>query len=189
MTTQTIPVVRRRFTSEDYHRMAQAGILGEDDRVELIEGEIVEMAPIGSRHQGGVNRLTALFFRVMADRAIVSVQGPIRLGEYGEPQPDVVLLRPRPDYYAGAHPTPEDVLLLVEVSDSSGDYDRQVKAPLYARHGILEYWLVGLEAGVVEVYRQPAPEGYQQVSQVARGQRLTLQAFPSLKVRVEDVLG
>ncbi|MBM3943130.1 MAG: Uma2 family endonuclease [SAR202 cluster bacterium] len=185
----TLQRTRRRFTAEDYHRMAQAGILGEDDRVELIEGEIVEMAPIGSRHQAYVDRLNTLFARRMEGRAIIRVQGPIVLGGDSEPQPDLALLRPRPDYYAGAHPTPEDVLLLVEVSDSSGDYDRQVKAPLYARHGILEYWLVGLEAGVVEVYRQPAPEGYQQVSQVARGQRLTLQAFPSLKVRVEDVLG
>ena len=125
--------------------MGQAGILGEDDRLELLEGEIVEMAPIGSRHQSVVDRLTRLFSNRVGDAAVVRVQGPVRLGDDSEPQPDLLLLRRRADFYATAHPGPEDVLLLVEVPDTSTEYDREVKLPLYARHGIAEVWLVGLD--------------------------------------------
>lgn len=165
----TIQGTRRRFTTQEYHLMGHAGILREDDRVELIEGEIVQIAPIGSRHQGCVNRLNALFFRLGGSWALVHVQGPINLPGDSEPQPDVALLRRRADYYASAHPGPQDVLLLVEVADNSAEYDREVKAPLYARHGITEYWLVDLENGVVEVYRRPQAGAYQQVVQAGRG--------------------
>jgi Uma2 family endonuclease len=185
----TVQGARLKFTTEQYHLMAHAGILGEDDRVELIEGEIVQMAPIGSRHQACVNRLNALFSRGAADRAVVEVQGPINLPGHSEPEPDVALLRRRADYYAEAHPGPNDILLLVEVSDTSADYDRQVKAPLYARHGVLELWLVDLETGVVEVYRRPTARGYQEVLQHGRGQRLSPEAFPDLDLAVEDILG
>ena len=185
----TVQLLRRRFTVDEYHRMGQVGILGDDDRVELLEGEIVEMAPIGSRHQATVDRLTELFSSRVAAMAAVRVQGPIRLGGDSEPEPDLTLLRRRVDFYATAHPGPEDVLLLVEVSDSSIEYDREVKLPLYARHGIIEVWLVGLEAGVVEVYRSPAAQGYQEVSQLSRGQTLEAAAFPGLEVRVGEVLG
>ncbi len=129
-------LLRRRFTVHEYHQMGQAGILGEDDRLELLEGEIVEMAPIGSRHQAVVDRLTRLFSNRLGDAAVVRVQGPVRLGEETEPQPDLLLLAPRADFYASAHPGPDDVLLLVEVSDSSTEYDREMKLPLYARYGI-----------------------------------------------------
>ncbi len=149
----------------------------------------METAPIGSRHQAAVNRLTELFTTRVSDRALVSVQGPVRLAEDSEPQPDIMLLRRRDDFYASAHPGPADVLLLVEVSDTSTDYDREVKVPLYARHGIAEVWLVGLEAGVVEVYRNPIAQGYQSVSSLGRGQGITPQAFPGLEVGVDDILG
>ena len=184
-----VQLLRRRFNLDEYHRMEQAGILGEDDRLELLEGEIVEMAPIGSRHQGTVNRLTELFSSRVTTRGLVMVQGPIQLGENSEPQPDVTLLRRRADFYASAHPRPDDVLLLVEVSDTSTEYDRQVKVPLYARHGITEVWLVGLEVGVVEVYRGPTAEGYQDVSELSRGNALSIQALAGLELIVDEVLG
>ncbi len=133
----TARLLKRLFTIEEYHKMAQAGILTEDDRAELIEGEIVEMAPIGSRHAACVARLTALLSRVQ-DRAILWVQNPIRLGEHSEPQPDVALLSLRPDFYAQAHPGPQDVLLLVEVAETSPGDDREVKLFLYARAAISE---------------------------------------------------
>ena len=183
-----IQLLRRRFTVHEYHRMGQAGILGEDDRLELLDGEIVEMGPIGSRHQATVDRLNALFSSRVSESAMVRVLGPVRLAEDSEPQPDVTLLRLRDDFYGTAHPGPEDVLLLVEVSDTSTEYDREVKLPLYARHGIPEVWLVGLEAGVVEVYRSPTAQGYQEVSQLSRGQTLEAVAFPQLELTVDEVL-
>ncbi len=185
----TVQFSRRLFTVSEYHRMVEAGILGEDDRVELIEGEIVEMSPIGSRHARCVRRLNYLFGRRVAERAIVDVQNPVRLGEHSEPQPDMLLLRPRPDFYAAAHPGPGDVLLVVEVVETSAAYDPDVKVPLYARAGILEVWLVDLGEDRVEVYREPSPQGYRSVRHFRRGDRLSAEAFPDLEVSVEDVLG
>lgn len=185
----TVQFSRRLFTVSEYHRMAEAGILGEDDRVELIEGEIVEMSPIGSRHAACVRRLNSLFGSRVGERAIVDVQNPVRLGEHSEPQPDLVLLRFRPDLYAAAHPGPEDVLLLVEVVETSGVYDRGVKVPLYAKAGIREVWLADLAEDRVEVYRQPSPQGYRLVQYLRRGDRLVPQALPGLDVAVEEVLG
>jgi len=169
--------------------MAEAGILSEDDRVELIEGEIVEMSPIGSHHAACVNRLTRLFSRQGGDRAIVSVQNPIRLSEYSEPEPDLALLRPRADFYAEALPGPEDTLLVVEVMETSAQYDRERKLPLYAEAGIPEVWLVDLAAECIEVYRRPSPEGYEDVRRRCRGERLSPQAFPDVELAVDDILG
>lgn len=184
-----VPVLRRRFTVDEYHRMAEAGILAEDDRVELIEGEIVEMSPIGSRHAACVKRMTSLFYRQVGQKAIVSVQDPIRLTERSEPQPDLALLRLRPDFYAKAHPGPEDILLVVEVAETSPDYDRTVKLPLYAQARIPEVWLVDLAGEGVEVYRTPTPQGYREVQHARRGQRLIPQAFPDVDLTVDEVFG
>jgi len=184
----SVQVQRRLFTVEEYHRMAEAGILSEDDRVELIEGELVAMSPIGSRHAAAVARLTVLFSRI-GDRGTVWVQNPIRLGRHSEPQPDVALLRYRPDFYASAHPGPEDVLLIVEVAEISADYDRTVKIPLYARHGIPEAWLVDLAKEHIEVYRQPGPEGYWETRTLRRGETLHLTALPGRTIAVEEILG
>ena len=181
-------VVRHRFSVDDYHRMAQAGILDEDDRVELIDGEIVQMAPMGSRHAAQVRRLQRLLQSAVGGRASLSVQCPVRLGEYSEPEPDLALLRPREDDYASAHPGPEDVLLVVEVADSSAEYDRQVKAPLYARHGIGELWLIDLERGQVEVCRRPGPEGYAEVVVVGPGDVLSPLALPDISLPVAEML-
>ena len=181
-------VMRRRFTVSEYYRMAEAGILHEDDRVELIEGEIVEMAPIGSRHAACVNRLNNLFARGLVQQAIISVQNPIRLDEHSEPQPDISILRQRSDYYSTAHPGPQDVLLLVEVCDSSVSYDRDFKIPLYARAGIVECWLVLLDEGLIEVYRSPGSGDYREVLQVRRGETLSPLAFPGIVLQVDAVL-
>ena len=183
-----VQLLRRCFTVEEYHRMGQFGILSEDDRVELIEGEIVEMTPIGSRHAACVARLTALFSRVQP-RGIVWVQNPIRLGQRSEPQPDLALLRPRPDFYDEAHPGTADVLLVVEVAETSGNVDRKVKVPLYARAGVPEVWLVDLGGECIEVYRNPGSQGYQEVRRVQRGERLAPHALPDLDLAVADVLG
>lgn len=185
----SVQVVRRSFTVEEYHRMAQAGILGEDDRVELIDGEIVKMTPIGSRHAACIMRLNRLFSRQLGQEVLVNVQNPIRLGEYSEPEPDVALLRFRKDFYAQAHPGPEDVVLVIEVADTSAAYDREVKLPLYARAGVPEVWLVDLAEERIEVYRQPGRQGYEQIQRLGRGQHVTAQAFPNLVLVVDNILG
>jgi Uma2 family endonuclease len=182
-------VLQYLFTVEEYHRMAQAGILSEDDRVELIEGKIVEMTPIGSKHAAVVARLTRLFSEQVGRKAIVWVQNPIHLEEHSEPQPDVALLRPREDFYASDHPKPEDVLLVVEVAESSVEYDREIKVPLYAREGIPEVWLVDLESEAIEIYRSPSPEGYIEVQTLHRGAHLSSKSFPDVELLVQEILG
>jgi Uma2 family endonuclease len=183
-----LQLLKRSFTVEEYHRMAQAGILREDDRVELLEGEILEMTPIGSQHAACVARLTALFAQVHT-KAIVWVQNPIRLSGRSEPQPDLALLRSRPDFYAQTHPGPGDVLLVVEVAETSVEVDRDVKVPLYARAGIPEVWLVDLSGECIEVFHKASPQGYQEVRRVRPGDRLTPRAFPDLDLAAHDLLG
>lgn len=184
-----VEVLRRSFTTEEYHRMGEAGILREDDRVELIEGEIVQMTPIGSRHAACVMRLNQLFSRHSGQGVLVNVQNPIQLGKYSEPQPDVTLLRFRPDFYAESHPRPTEVLLAVEVAETSAAYDREVKVLLYAKAAIPEVWLVDLTEGWVEVYRQPSSQGYQDVRTFRRGEQVVSVALPDLPLAVNDVLG
>ncbi|MBI2917807.1 MAG: Uma2 family endonuclease [Chloroflexi bacterium] len=184
-----VSLVRRRFTVEEYYRMAQAGVLTEDDRVELLEGEIVEMVPIGSRHASVVYRLTHYLAQRLEQRAILGVQGPVRLGEHSEPQPDLALLRPRADFYADAHPGPEDIMLVVEVAETTSDYDRTVKVPLYTRAGILEVWLVDLTADQIEVYCDPSAEGYRERRVARRGEDVTPQALPGVSLSADEVLG
>ena len=184
-----VQVLRHRFTVEDYQRMGEAGIFSEDDRVELIEGEIVVMTPIGSPHAGKVTRLNGILTPRLSGRANVSVQNPVVLLPDSEPQPDLALLRLRADYYERTHPRPEDVLLLIEVSDTSLEYDRRVKVPLYARGGIREVWIVDLAGDCVEVYREPGAEGYRDVRRFTRGQSLAPQAFPDLHLTVDEILG
>jgi len=180
---------RRRFTVDEYYRMAEAGILTGDDRVELIDGEIVEMSPIGSHHGGQVKRLNALFTARLGTRAIVSVQDPVRLSPHSEPQPDLALLRPREDFYRRSHPEPADVLLLVEVMDTTVEMDRRVKGPLYARSGIVETWLVDVNADRIETYRSPGADGYREVRVLRRGEALAIGAFPDCPFAVDDLLG
>jgi Uma2 family endonuclease len=180
---------RRLFTVEEYYRMAEAGIISKDERVELIEGEIVAMAAIGSRHAACVDRLNYFLSQRVGGRALVRVQNPIRLDQFSEPQPDIALLRPRADFYAFAHPGPADVFLVVEVADTSAGFDRDVKIPLYARAGIPEAWLVDLTGDYIMVYRKPSVQVYQDVQHLQRGQSLSPEAFPDLIMAVEDILG
>ena len=144
---------RHRLSVDEYHRMARAGILPEDSRVELINGEIIDIAPIGSRHAATVKQLTRIVSRAVGDTAIVSVQDPIHLDPHTEPQPDLALLRPRADFYKTAHPRASDLLLITEVADTSLRYDREIKIPLYARHGIPEIWLVDLLNNRLSLFR------------------------------------
>lgn len=133
--------------------MAEVGLLAPDARVELIEGEIIDIAPIGSRHAGAVDRLAQMLIRAVGERAIVGVQRPIRLGTQSEPQPDLALLRPHPDFYSEAHPTAADILLLIEVSDTTWRYDREIKLSLYARHGIPEVWIANVDRKELHCFR------------------------------------
>lgn len=182
-------VQTRPFTVDEYYRMAEAGILHEDDRVELIRGAIVEMSPIGSRHAARVDRLSTEFHTRLISRAIVRVQGPVRLSPNSEPEPDILLLRPRSDFYAAAHPGPADVLLLVEVADTSLEYDRGEKLALYAEAGIPEVWIVDLAHEVVEVFRQPDAGSYRRQDVFGRGASLAPEAFPDAVISVDAILG
>lgn len=185
----TIALTKRRFTVDEYHRMAQAGILSEDDHVELIQGEVVEMTPIGRRHAGCVGRLTQLFTFRLGDRAIVWVKNPVPISADSELQPDLALLRPSPDFYVETPLGPQEVLLVVEVAETSAPSDRTVKVPLYAEAGIREVWLVDLAAGRVEVYRGPASGGYRERLELVRGQRVAPEAFPAVILTTDAILG
>ncbi len=182
-------VSRRLLSVAEYHRMGEVGILAGRDRVELIEGELVAMSPIGSLHAGTVNALTRLLVTVVGERAVVSVQNPVQLDDRTEPEPDFAVLRPRSDDYRRATPRPEDVLLVVEVADTSLDYDRAVKLPLYARHGIPELWIVNLAAGEVEVWRRPAGDRYLSVTRVGRDGVLAPASLPGAAIPVAAFLG
>ena len=167
--TRMLDLPRRPLSVADYDRMGEAGILGPDDRVELIEGELIAMAPIGSYHAGTVGGLTYRLVEQVGRHALVWVQNPIRLDNHNEPQPDFALLRPREDEYRNALPGPADVLLIIEVADSSLAFDRTVKANLYARSGIPELWIVDLAGARTWVCRHPSPKGYRSVTEAARG--------------------
>ncbi len=182
-----VPLSRRRFTVDDYHRMAEAGIFDEDDRVELIEGEIVEMSAMRGPHINCVVRTTKLFGRRFDDVADVGVQISMRLDQRNEPQPDIVLLRP--GFESDVPPGPQWVFLVVEISDTTVKYDRQIKAPLYARHGIVEYWLVDLKRETITAYRDPSETGYRTSQPFRRGERLAPFAFPDREVAIDEILG
>lgn len=182
-------VEQRLFTVEEYQRMGETGILGEDDRVELIEGRIVRMTPIGIPHTGAVKELLGLFSELAGARAVLSVQDPVVLGELSEPQPDVVLLKPPRATYRRRHPRPEDVLLLIEVADTSAAYDRDVKAPLYARAGIPEYWIVDVGRDVIEVFRSSSGDRYASVEERRPGDRISPEALPEVELAVSEILG
>ena len=186
---RTWPPGRVRFTVDDFDRMAQAGILDENSRVELIDGDVIAMSPLGPNHAGEVSRLDRLFQRSVEDQAIVWVQNPVRLNQRSEPQPDLTLLRARDDFYRTAHPGPADVLLLIEVMDSSASYDRGTKLGLYAREGIVEVWLIDLNGDRVEVYRRPDGERYADALICERGQAIAPLAFPDLRLEADDILG
>jgi len=182
-----VVAARRLFTREEYHRMAEVGILKPTDRVELIRGEIVEMSPIGRRHYAFVNNFTQLLVVRLAGRAIVAIQGPIVLADDTEPEPDVAIIRRRSVPYKEREAYAEDVLLLIEVAESSLSYDRSTKLRLYAEAGIPEYWVVDCVAESIEVHRTPEAGGYRDVSRVAGGATVALQAFPDVTLTLAEI--
>jgi Uma2 family endonuclease len=177
--------LKKLFTVSEYHSMAETVILSEDSRFELIEGEIYRMAPIGSRHAGCVNRLNYLLKGV---EAILAPQNPAYMNEHSEPQPDIALLRWRDDFYARSHPSPEDILLLIEVADTSIGFDRRKKIPLYARSGVPDFWLVDLIKSTIEIYREPSTSGFRDIRKLRMGDRISPLAFPDLELNVGDIL-
>ena len=182
-------VTRRALTVAEYHRMGEVGILTEDDRVELIEGELIAMSPIGSEHSGTVNALNHRLVLAVGDRAVVAVQNPVELDDLSEPQPDFAVLKPRDDFYRRATPRPGEVLVIVEVADSSLNYDRAVKRSLYARHGIPEFWIVNIKGGEVEVCRAPSGEEYGSIMRVGRDGVLEPELLPGVTIPVSALLG
>jgi Uma2 family endonuclease len=179
---------KRRFTADEYQRMGRVGILSPEDRVELIDGEILTMTPIGTRHNACVSAANRALVRAAGDEAIVQPEGSIRLDFYNEPQPDLVLLRPRADFYASRHASAADILLIVEIADSSFEYDRDVKGRLYADSGIAEYWLAELKADVVWRYSVPEGGAFRRVEQCRRGESIAPHLLPACLIAVDTLL-
>jgi Uma2 family endonuclease len=179
---------RHRVTVEQYHRMAEAGVLAPDARVELIEGEIVDMAAMKSRHASIVNELVERAVLAARGHAKVTCQTPLRLSSTSEPEPDLMLLKRRADNYAGSHPTAADVLLLIEVSDITLAYDRGIKIPLYAKHGVTEVWIVDLENNLVRFFRNPVGESYTDITATETPGATPVVALPGLTLDLRDVL-
>ncbi|MGB3616592.1 MAG: Uma2 family endonuclease [Catalinimonas sp.] len=182
-------VTTYRFTVEEYYRMAETGIFKPDDGVELIRGEIIAMSAVGRFHAAHVNRLNALLSQTLGNRAVTSVQNPVRINEYSEPEPDLAVLRPQEDYYAAGHPGPADVLLLIEVADSSYEYDRDVKVPLYAEAGIPEVWLLNVAGPELTIYRRPADGRYTEVLRPQPDNTLTPIRLPNVSFTHQEIAG
>lgn len=182
-------LIRHKFNRQDYHHLLEVGVLQPGDRVELIQGEIIQMSPISSLHAAHVNRLNYLFAQKFGSQVLIAVQNPVILDDYSEPQPDIALLRPREDFYAAGHPQVEDIFLLVEVANTTLEVDRQIKIPLYASSGIQEVWLVNTRDQSLEVYRCPLGNTYQEVQVLNAEARVKLLALPLVELAVAEILG
>jgi Uma2 family endonuclease len=172
---------------EDYHKMGEAGLFESGARIELIDGELFDMTPIGTQHASTVTRLTDILTDGLRGKAIISVQNPIVLGAQSEPQPDLAVLEKKKDYYASAHPRPGDILLLIEVADTTASRDREIKVPLYARHGIPEVWLIDLEQKRLEVYHGPKAGEYRHVD-IYRKEQVSPKGLPDVKIDLNELL-
>ena len=187
MQTETI---KKLFTVRDYHRMGEVGILGPEDRTELIEGEIIQMSPIGHRHAMCVARANNLFVAALQKKAIVNPQNPLELNDYSEPQPDIVLLKYREDFYKSQGKLlPADTVLVLEVSETTFRFDHKVKLPLYAASGVPEVWIENLNDDELLVYRDPKSEGYKTCLTFRRGDSVSIAAFPEIQFKIHDLLG
>ena len=184
-----VEINRKLFTVDEYYRMGEAGVFDPEARLELIEGEIIEMSPVGMHHMACVNRATALFGSRLVGKAMISVQNPVVLGRYTELQPDLLLAAPRDDFYATERIGAEHTMLAIEVSDSTLRYDRDRKMPLYAKAGVPELWIENLRNDVILVYRDPTPDGYRTALGLSRGEEIIIAAFPDVLFKVEDLLG
>lgn len=182
-------IIKKRFTVDEYYRMAEAGILQPQDRVELIDGEIIQMSPIGHRHWVRVSRTSAMFFTAFGNKAVLSTQSPLRLNEWTEPQPDLIVFKPRSDFYAAKVPTPHDVLFLMEIADTSLIYDRNIKIPLFAAAGIPEVWIEDAKRDVLYVYRNPRGVSYAAVIELRRGDSVSPIAFPDIQFAINELFG
>jgi len=182
-------ITRKLFTVDEYHRMSDIGLFPEDKRFELIRGEIFEMPGAKPPHSGRVNRLTHLFSSRLGDSIVLSVQNPSSIDDYSEPVPDVSLLKARSDFYSEKHPTPDDVLLLVEISHTTLRFDTKIKAPLYAEAGIQEYWILNLPQNVLEIRSEPVNGRYTRQEILRPGQTVSPRAFPGVSFQVEELLG
>jgi Uma2 family endonuclease len=182
-------VNKKLFTMAEYYKMYEAGIIGPDERTELIEGEIIKMSPMGVRHGSAVIRSNDLFGRLYRGKALVSVQVPIDLDEYNEPVPDLCLLKPTTDYYASRHAGPSDVFLVLEISDTTLDYDSRLKLRLYAAAEIPEYWIANLKEQTLLVFRKPSKKKYETTLTYRRGDSIGVLTFPEIVFPVEDLLG
>jgi Uma2 family endonuclease len=175
------------ITVNEYERMGEAGIFHSDARLELLEGGIYEMSPIGSNHAACVDFLATMLTQLAQRNFIVRVQNPIRLDDFSEPQPDIALLRWRDDFYRHAHPTPADVLLVIEVADSTVESDRLYKMPLYAKAGIREAWLVNLPETRIEIYAEPAEGLYHFSRNFTRGEAAQSHTIADLNINTASV--
>ncbi|MDQ3132330.1 MAG: Uma2 family endonuclease [Acidobacteriota bacterium] len=182
-------VVPKRFRVEDFRKMTEVGILPEESGWEIIDGYLIDKMSIGSKHAGTVKILNRILTIWAEKNAIVSVQDPIHIDEYNEPEPDIALLKPREDFYTKSHPTPADVLLLIEVSDSTVEYDRETKKTLYAEAGIAEFWLINLKNKTIEVYTQPKNSSYYSARILESGETIESAAIENLTLTVEEILG
>jgi Uma2 family endonuclease len=180
---------RHKLSVEDYHKLGDAGVLSEDSRVELIEGELIDMAPIGGSHMRVVNRLTKLLVSAVGDLGVVSVQNPVTLPPHSEPQPDLAILGPGADSTGAGVPHADDVVLLIEVADSTLAYDRSTKLQLYARHGIREVWIVNLPDQVLEMYREPKDGAYRVKLERLKTESASPGALPTVRVDLSEILG
>ena len=175
-------LLRHRLTAEEYGRMVESGVLPPDVRVELIDGEVIDMAPMGSRHYSTVARLHRLLERAIQDRGIVVAQAPLRLSAHDEPEPDLVVLEPREDFYVGALPTGTDCLLVIEVSDTTLAYDVRIKAPLYARQGVPEYWVIDLPGQALRRFSTPVGGEWQQITTLKHPGRIALPGLSGAEI-------
>lgn len=184
----TVNPTKHLTNLDEWRRLGEANIFPPDSRLELIEGEILEMAPIGFNHAGHVMRLINFFTPLLAGKAVVNAQNPLQLGDLSEPEPDFMLLKPNPDFYCSRHPNADDVLLLIEVADSSLEFDQKQKLRLYSLHGIPEYWLLNLIDNCLEVYRHPRGESYEQKTTLRAGDLISLLRLPNIAIKLSDIL-
>lgn len=184
-----ISPVRKHLTDiNEWRRLGEANIFPPESRIELIEGEIIEMAPIGSNHSGHLKRINNVLTLIVAGKSIVSVQDPLQLGDLSETEPDFMLLKPNPDFYSSRHPVADDVLLLIEVADSSLAFDQNHKLRLYAIHNVPEFWLLNLNDNCLEVYRKPKGEVYAEKTTLYQGDVITLSQLPEISIQVSEIL-
>ena len=187
--TNSNSAVRKHLTDiHEWQRMGEANIFTPESHIELIDGEIWDMPPRSCNHAGHVMCLNSKMYPLLLEMAIISVHNPLQLGNFSEPEPDFMLLKPHTDFYSSRHPVASDVLLLVEVADSSLNFDQNEKLHLYARHNIPEYWVLNLIDSTLEVYREPSGEQYAQKTTLRTGDSLTLTQLPEITVKVAEIL-